>query len=79
MDSGFEVQWCVDCPVDEAGDCYPDQGDYKTQDVETLKEARKLAFVVLPLDFFGQVSIRPFYEDSDGFRQIDWENVENIS
>lgn len=59
-DSGFEVEWCADLPVNEYGDCEPDLATYCTRDFRTIDEARQCAKQVFPQCVIGEVRITPF-------------------
>jgi hypothetical protein len=56
-DKAYEVEWCIHCPLDCAGEALLDCAVYKTAVVKTIQEARNKAKEVYPLDWFGSVRI----------------------
>jgi len=53
----WQVDWCVDLPVDELGDCQPDEAVYKHRVVLAKGSAFALAKRMLPHDVIGEVSV----------------------
>ncbi len=66
---GWEVEWCVNVPVDRNGDAYHDDADRRFADFKTEEEARAFALKVLPSDWYGAVRVTPFYTEpyNDGY------------
>ncbi len=59
-DSGWEVEWCYELPLDELGDADIDAAKYKRRFFKSIELARIYASVILPQDNFGSLLITPF-------------------
>jgi len=53
----WAVEWCVDLPVNEFGDCEPDLATYRRKVVTSKGSAFALAKRMLPKDVIGEVSV----------------------
>lgn len=71
-DERWEVQWCIDVPKDENGDCVLDQADDRFAMFQTKAAAMRHAKKVYTKDFFGSVRITPMrfvpFDEDDALR-----------
>lgn len=58
-DSCWFVEWCVNLPRDEQGDCDIDAAEYESEQVATEADALAIAKRVFPIDQFGSVRYYP--------------------
>lgn len=65
-DTGFQVEWTTDVPVDEYGDSSPDSGVIHAKTFAGEAAAVRFARSVHHLDYWGCVSVTPVvYEEGD--------------